>query len=83
MFGRPVIVSEIAGLGERIKNRVNGYTFPVRNAVALAEVIKTLSGNLKEWRRANAAIKPDGSHLDMFDACMKILSLSATIEKAN
>jgi glycosyltransferase involved in cell wall biosynthesis len=73
MFGRPVIVSDIAGLGERVKNGVNGYTFPARNADALADVIKALTGNEREWVRANRAIKLDGSHLDMFDGCIKIL----------
>jgi glycosyltransferase involved in cell wall biosynthesis len=70
MFGRPVIVSDIAGLGERVKNGVNGFTFPARNASALAEVIKNLTGDVREWKRANARIQPDGSHLDMFDGCM-------------
>jgi glycosyltransferase involved in cell wall biosynthesis len=73
VFGRPVIVSDIAGLGERVKNGVNGYTFPARNAAALAEIIKMLTGNTQEWTRANRAIRPDGSHLDMFDACMDLL----------
>jgi len=73
MFGRPVIVSDIAGLGERVKNGVNGYTFPLRNAGALAEIIKMLVGNKREWQRAHRAIKPDGSHLDMFDGCMEVL----------
>jgi glycosyltransferase involved in cell wall biosynthesis len=70
MFGRPVIVSDIAGLGERVQNGVNGYTFPARNAAALAEVIKTLAGDARKWKRAHAAIKPDWSHLDMFDGCL-------------
>ncbi len=73
MFGRPVIVSDIAGLGERVKNGINGYTFPTRNAAALAEIIKALTGNAREWMRANRAIKLDGSHLDMFDACLAVV----------
>jgi glycosyltransferase involved in cell wall biosynthesis len=79
MFGRPVIVSDIAGLGERVKNGVNGYTFPARNALALAEIIKSLAGNVKEWRRANAAIRPDWDHLAMFD---RLLEIAAQLPRA-
>jgi glycosyltransferase involved in cell wall biosynthesis len=71
MFGRPVIVSDIAGLGERVMNGVNGYKFPARNAVALAKWIETLAGNEPEWRRAFAGIKQDWSDLDMFDAYLQ------------
>jgi glycosyltransferase involved in cell wall biosynthesis len=76
MFGRPVIVSDIAGLGERVKHEVNGFTFPVRNADALADLIAGLAGNELEWRRAHEAIAPDWSNLDMFDAHMKIWEAS-------
>ena len=76
MFGRPVIVSDIAGLGERVTNGVNGYAFPARNASALAEVIGAVTGDARQWRRANAAIRPDGSHLDMFDMCMTVLAMA-------
>ena len=79
MFGRPIIVSDIAGLGERVKNGVNGYTFPPRNAVALAEIIKSLAGNAAEWQRANAAIRPDWSHLGMFDRLMEIVGRPAKV----
>jgi glycosyltransferase involved in cell wall biosynthesis len=77
MFGRPVIVSDIAGLGERVENGLNGYTFPPRNAAALAEVIIALTGNVREWVRANKAISPDGTHLDMFDECLNALGGAA------
>ena len=74
MFGRPVIVSDIAGLGERVKNGVNGFTFPTRNADALAGVIEELVGNEREWLRSHKAIVPDNDHLQMLDACLKICS---------
>jgi glycosyltransferase involved in cell wall biosynthesis len=74
MFGRPVIVSDIAGLGERVKNGVNGFTFPARNASALAAVISTLTGDVREWKRARARIPVDGTNLDMFDGCMAAIA---------
>lgn len=77
MFGRPIIVSDIAGLGERVKNGVNGYTFPPRNAFALADILKSLVGNAAEWKRAHAAIRPDWSHLGMFDRVMEIVERPA------
>jgi glycosyltransferase involved in cell wall biosynthesis len=79
MFGRPIIVSDIAGLGERVKNGVNGYTFPPRDAVALAALIKSLVGNTAEWRRAHAAIRPDWSHIGMFDRLMEIVGRPAPV----
>jgi glycosyltransferase involved in cell wall biosynthesis len=72
MFGRPVIVSDIAGLGERVRNGVNGFSFPARNSDALAGLIEILTGNEREWRRAHDGIKPDWSDLDMFDASMGV-----------
>ncbi|MCI4678889.1 glycosyltransferase [Rhodoblastus acidophilus] len=72
MFGRPAIVSDIAGLGERVKHEVNGFTFPARNSAALADLIAELAGNELEWRRAHEGIKPDWSELDMFDAHMQV-----------
>jgi glycosyltransferase involved in cell wall biosynthesis len=80
MFGRPVIVSDIAGLGERVKNGVNGYTFPPGNAHALAQVFKSLVGNPTEWKRAHVAIRPDGSHLGMFDRLMEIVERPAALK---
>lgn len=72
MFGRPVIVSDIAGLGERVKHGVNGYTFRARDSAALADLIQTLTGDTREWERAHKAIRPDWTHLDMFDAHMTV-----------
>ncbi len=70
IFGRPVIVSDIAGLGERVRHETNGFTFPPRNSAALADLIANLAGNELEWRRAHDGITPDWSDLDMFDAHM-------------
>lgn len=72
MFGRPVIVSDIAGLGERVKHGVNGFTFPARDSAALADLIASLAGNEPEWRRAHEEITPDWSNLDMFDAHLEV-----------
>lgn len=81
MFGRPVIVSDIAGLGERVKNGVNGFTFPARNSFALAKLIETLAGNEHEWRRAHAGLKPDWSDLDMFDAYVETWEQSRALSE--
>ncbi|MGO8740442.1 glycosyltransferase [Rhodoblastus sp.] len=79
MFGRPVIVSDIAGLGERVKNGVNGFTFPARNSSALADLIEKLTGDEAAWRRAHQAITPDWSDLDMFDAHVTVWDATAQI----
>lgn len=78
MFGRPVIVSDIAGLGERVVDGKNGFTFPARSAEALADVIEKLAGNEREWVRAHKGISPDWSDLDMFDTYFELWNRERT-----
>ena len=72
-------LGDIGGARRAGQNGVNGYTFPPRNAVALAEMIKSLVGNVAEWQRAHAAIRPDWSHLGMFDRLMEIVGRPAKV----
>ncbi len=68
MFGRPVIASDIGGLGERVENGVNGFKFPARDAHALADLIARLAGNEADWLRASAGIAPPWTEKQMLDA---------------
>ena len=74
MFGRPVIASKIGGLGERVLDNQNGFTFPVRDAMALANLMERLAGAEATWTRLNATIQQPWSetqmltaHLDLWD----------------
>jgi glycosyltransferase involved in cell wall biosynthesis len=68
MFGRPVIGSAIGGLGERISDGVNGFTFPARDARALADLMARLAGNEQEWLAAASGIVPPWTEMQMLDA---------------
>jgi glycosyltransferase involved in cell wall biosynthesis len=72
MFGRPVIVSAIAALKERVRDGVNGFTFPARNAHALADLMVSLIGNEQRWRSVNASIASPWSDIDMFNGYLGI-----------
>lgn len=68
MFGRPVVVSDIGGLGERVTPGVDGFKVPTRDAPALAGQIAALVGDEALWRRLNAGIRPGWSAADMLAA---------------
>jgi glycosyltransferase involved in cell wall biosynthesis len=63
MCGRPVIVSDIGGLAERVTNGVNGMTFPVKDPVALGSLILKLTENSALWHKLNGSITtPNTDH---------------------
>jgi glycosyltransferase involved in cell wall biosynthesis len=68
MFGRPVIASSIAALKEQVRDGVNGFTFPARDARALAELMASLVGSERKWNEVNSSIKQPWSNVEMFDA---------------
>lgn len=74
MFGRPVIVSAIGGLGERVRDGVDGFTFPARDARALADLIGRLAGAESEWLRLAGGIEPPWSDSQMLEAYLTIWS---------
>ena len=68
MFGRPVIASAIAGLKERVQPGVNGFTFPARDARALADLIVSLAGNEQQWLKVNRTIEQPWTEFEMLEA---------------
>ena len=65
MCGRPVIVSDIGGLAERVTNGVNGMTFPVKDPVALGSLILKLTENSALWHKLNGSITPPNTDHEM------------------
>ena len=65
-----MIASAIGGLGERIEDGVNGFTFPARDARALAELMAKLTGNEPEWLEAASGIAPPWTETQMLEAHM-------------
>jgi glycosyltransferase involved in cell wall biosynthesis len=72
MFGRAVIVSAIAALKERVSHGVNGYTFPARDARALAELMATLAGDVAKWQAVNRAIEAPMTDMDMLEGYVSV-----------
>jgi glycosyltransferase involved in cell wall biosynthesis len=72
MFGRPVVASAIAGLKERVISGVNGFTFPVRDARALADLMTTLVGNEVQWQNVNRSIEPPWTEIEMLEAHVSV-----------
>ena len=56
MCGRPVLVSNIGGLAERVKDGENGLRFPVGDANALALLISKVAENPELWHKLNSSI---------------------------
>lgn len=47
--GRPIIVSNIGGMAEKVKNGVDGITVPAGNVLHWADVLKSISAWIDEW----------------------------------
>ena len=71
-LGRPVIVSAIAGLAERVRADVDGLTFPPGDAEALADVLARACGDAGLWSRLAGGIRPPTDGDAMFDAHEKL-----------
>ena len=65
MFGRPVIATAIGGLAERVRDGIDGFTFPLRDARSLGELIAALCGDVATWERMSAAITPPPTPAEM------------------
>jgi glycosyltransferase involved in cell wall biosynthesis len=68
MFGRPVVASDIAALKERIQPGINGFTFPIRDSRALADLIASLAGNEQQWLKVNRTIEQPWTEMEMLEA---------------
>jgi glycosyltransferase involved in cell wall biosynthesis len=70
MCGRPVLASDIGGLGERVHQGVNGLTFPAKDVSALASLISMAAGNKELWHKLSASITPPNTDHQMLDQYM-------------
>ncbi len=58
MFRRPVIVSDVGAMAERVRHGVDGLHFPIGDARALAETIRRACTETGLWDRLSAGIEP-------------------------
>jgi len=74
MFGRPVIASAVGGLTERIRDGVDGFLFPLRDAASLADHVAALCGDESTWSRLSEAIAPPPAASEMFASYERLWS---------
>ena len=72
MFGRPVIVSNIGGLGERVSDGVDGFRFPVRDAMALANLLVSILGNERRWSQLQDRLKQPLNSEEMLELHLRL-----------
>jgi glycosyltransferase involved in cell wall biosynthesis len=58
LFGKPVICSNIGGIGERVRDNVDGLHFVVQNSRSLAEVMERAMSEEGLWDRLHRSILP-------------------------
>jgi glycosyltransferase involved in cell wall biosynthesis len=68
MSGRPVICSNLGGMGERVIDEENGLHFAVGDPRALAEVIRRACREPGLWDRLAAGVRPPASRATMVSA---------------
>jgi glycosyltransferase involved in cell wall biosynthesis len=72
MFKRPVIASNVGGLGERISHEKDGLLFDVADASALAQTIRRACTEEGLWERLVKGITPPASVEIMVDKYLSI-----------
>jgi glycosyltransferase involved in cell wall biosynthesis len=58
MFGRPVIVSDVGGPAERVRDGVDGLKFPLASPRALADVMIRATSEPGLWEQLQTGITP-------------------------
>lgn len=82
MFGRPVIAAAIGGLAERVVDGVNGFTFPPRDARALADLMAGLAGQRAKWLQVAGGLQPPWNERQMLEAYVGLWSEAAARRRA-
>ncbi len=79
MFGRPVIASDIGGLGERVEHGSNGIKFRARDAEALSTLMVSLVGREGDWLRMNGQLRTPWTAAEMLAAHIALWNESEAV----
>jgi glycosyltransferase involved in cell wall biosynthesis len=82
MHGRPVICSDIGGMAEKVRDRVNGLHFRARDPDSLAETIARAARSRELWSKLRAGI-PEIYTMDEHVASLTRLYEGLSREKRN
>jgi glycosyltransferase involved in cell wall biosynthesis len=69
---RPVICPDIGGMAEKVRNRIDGFHFPVGSAVALASLVKQLAANRSLLEQVSQTMTVPPAPTDIVEAHMKL-----------
>ena len=79
--GKPVIVSDIGGLKERVNHLENGLKFCVDDATDLSEKLQLAINNPELWRKLHKNIPPKRDHHHMWRDYKALIKPSMSAEK--
>jgi len=64
VLGRPLVVSKLGGMAEKVRHGVDGYHCAAGNPRDWARTLVALAADAKAWERAHAAIRRPVSHAE-------------------
>jgi glycosyltransferase involved in cell wall biosynthesis len=73
-FGRPIIVSDIGGMAEKVSNGINGLHVPVGSAFEWSNTIREASLMLEEWDELYKNIATPLNHSQCAQAHLCLIS---------
>lgn len=65
--GRPLLVSDIGGMAEKVQDGVTGFHVQTGNFLAWRDALSKLSGSLTEWDALREGIVKPGTHAECAD----------------
>jgi glycosyltransferase involved in cell wall biosynthesis len=75
--GRPLLVPDLGGMAEKVRDGLDGYFFPVGSSLALAELMIGCASDQAGWHKLRATMRSpclgDGallSHLDLYRSAL-------------
>ena len=75
VHGRPLVVSDIGGMAEKVRHGIDGWHVPVGSVRAWADALRTLAQHTSEWDNLRAAIRCPINHTECATAHLAIISL--------
>jgi glycosyltransferase involved in cell wall biosynthesis len=79
MFRRPVIVSNVGAMAERVRDGVDGLHFAISNHIALSEIIRLAATTVGIWDRLSSGIQSPPSRGEMVDRFVEIYRGAASM----
>lgn len=73
VFGRPLLVSDIGGMAEKVRHGIDGFHVTAANALAWSDALSR-SSTPNVWERVAACIRQPGSHAAIANAHLQVIN---------